>query len=234
MQGFTGDCFVLAPLAGAAAVSPQAVAKMIQEDGPNRFTVRFPGAKDRPISLTISQVEMRLFAATTKYGAWPTILEKAFAQLAREDKRFQPSEFRGDLPGAESLDAGGCAEALHALTGNVPSILDLDNEKEGAVKQATKIKELLDSFSDPKNKNVSIALSQFEQVDDALIAGHVYTIMKVDADSVTVRNPWGIRKPAKGGNFPVRDERDDGCIMLKRDEFIKRFARVAWSKFDSK
>jgi hypothetical protein len=51
---------------------------------------------------------------------------------------------------------------------------------------------------------------------------HVYTVVAVDDEYVTLRNPWGHNKPADGYQPPAGD-RPDGLIRITREEYEQHF-----------
>ena len=50
----------------------------------------------------------------------------------------------------------------------------------------------------------------------------VYTVVAVDDEYVTLRNPWGHNKPADGYQPPAGD-RPDGLIRITREEYEQHF-----------
>lgn len=230
IQGFSGTCYFLAPLSASAAVAPERVAKMIKQTAPNEYTVCFPGAKDREIKVSVSEVEMRLFAATTKYGAWPTVMEKAYSQLARQDSTFRSSVFMPQYPGAEALDAGGDDEGLRVITGNKPTVIDLEEKDLTPAARESRLKETLDLLRTNEGKIVALAHSSFDQKDHEIVPGHMYAVVKLEKDKIVLRNPWGIKTP-NVDKFPVHNPNEDGTFTITLEEFAKRFARISHSKF---
>lgn len=163
-------------------------------------------------------------------AARPTVMEKAFSQLAREDATFRPSAFKPEYPGAEALDAGGEEEGLHAITGTKPTIVDFDDKDLTAEVKASRIKETLDLLKVNEGKIIGMAQSAFEQKDHDIVPGHGYSIVKVEGDNLVLRNPWRIKAPMVD-KFPVHNPKEDGTITISRQEFAKRFVRISHAKF---
>ena len=61
-----------------------------------------------------------------------------------------------------------------------------------------------------------------EQGTYQLVAPHSYTVVAVDDEYVTLRNPWGHNKPADGYQPPAGD-RPDGLIRITREEYEQHF-----------
>lgn len=224
VQGSVGDCYFMAALSLIADKAPDSLSKMIERKGADQYVVKFPGAPDRPITCSISQTESIVFAAGTKSGAWPTILEKAFAELSRQDKRFQARVFAEKLPGAEALDLGGSEQGLIALTGKVPVIADRDFDKPDDTKALAKA---LDEIADKTKNVIGIAHSGFDFDSKKLPRGHVFAILKADEKSVTIRNPWGVTSdPEIPGSY--KDDKSNGVQTISREEFLKLFDRIAY------
>lgn len=222
IQGYSGDCFFLSALAGLADKNPDAIAKMIEQKGRNSYVVRFPAAPDLAIKCSISEAESIVFAAGTANGAWPTVMEKAFAELLKQREKFRPDVFAADLPGAEALDLGGAGQGLHALTGKEPTVVDFEVGKPDTKKQYDKA---LDLLADGKRKVVAMAHSNFDCDRAILTPGHVFTVVRVDDKTVTVRNPWGVSKPPASTS---QVDTSNGLQTFRRSDFYKLFGRITY------
>lgn len=53
-----------------------------------------------------------------------------------------------------------------------------------------------------------------------LVKGHVYTVVDVDDDYVTLKNPWGYNKDQADG------QSDNGLIQITREDYEKYFNRT--------
>ena len=79
------DCFFSAALAGLAQSDQWLIKEMITPNKNGTYTVTFPGAKNRPITVNApSDAERALYAKTGEdYGVWPLVLTKAYGELQR-------------------------------------------------------------------------------------------------------------------------------------------------------
>lgn len=197
-QGVIGDCQFLASLATVASNTPDAIVKMIKDNGDQTYTVTFPGAPDKPITVPRpTDAELILFNGAGKYGTWATVLEKAFAEYK---KQHSAAKDEPELA-QEAINAAASPEdALRMLTGAPVRFV------EPLFTKTDELRELL------SRDGVSIVcgVSMFQQVVSGMYdypANHAYSVLGFDpggADGGTVimRNPWG-RESGPKGTFKV-------------------------------
>jgi hypothetical protein len=178
-QGKRGDC-VFESSAAAVATTPRgqvAISKAIVQNPDASYTVTFPGAPQRPVRLTQSDIKS---TGVRDSALWAEVLEAA---IIISDPDFTNG---GHLP----PDATGAADggrptpaqyALHLLTGS-PAARDLAS----AVRIGNRIAQAL------ANGQPVVAFCANND-DGALVSGHEWTVIACDpqADKITLRNPWG-------------------------------------------
>jgi len=88
-QGHVGDCFFMSATLSLASKNPQAIRDMIKDNQDGTYTVTFPGAPDRPVTVKKpTAAETAIYGASTEHGTWPAVLEKAFGEY-RHRYEFQ-------------------------------------------------------------------------------------------------------------------------------------------------
>jgi len=101
------DCRLEARLASLAQADPQAIARMIKDNGNGSYTVTFPGDRQHPVTVaTPTDWEKATFSNGADGGAdagneWALIIDKAFRQ--RINQPFGPY---GPAPNVEGLLTG--------------------------------------------------------------------------------------------------------------------------------
>jgi hypothetical protein len=187
-QGQTGDCWMMASLAALASKDPEAIKRMIQDNGDGTYTVTFkqkvfPFETYVDKKVTVAGVfPNSLSQPGDKNGKgvgeiWPQVIEKAYAKL------------KG---GYDKIEGGSPAEFLEAITGrpatkHIPMLFDYSFET------------LENDFNSGKN----IVFGTFDTISGkyGLVPDHAYALNRVYTDPTTGRqmvelyNPWGNTHP---------------------------------------
>ncbi|MGD9682929.1 MAG: C2 family cysteine protease [Candidatus Obscuribacterales bacterium] len=135
-QGNVGDCFFMSATLSLASKNPQAIKDMIRENNDGTYTVTFPGAPDRPITIDKpTPAETAIYGASTEHGIWPAVLEKAFGEyrhryeyqrsftyLNRADGSIARPELPQDFAGGLGADN---SMGIEAVTGKPVSEVEL-------------------------------------------------------------------------------------------------------------
>lgn len=125
-QGHVGDCFFMSATLSLASKNPQAIRDMIRDNEDGTYTVTFPGAPDRPITISKpTPAETAIYGASTEHGTWPAVLEKAFGEyrhrfeyktsftyLNRADGRIAEPELPQDYAGGTGASFSMGIEAM--------------------------------------------------------------------------------------------------------------------------
>jgi hypothetical protein len=183
-QGKYNDCVFEAAAAAVATTArgQLAISQAIVQNSDGSFTVTFPGAPQRPIKAT--QTDLKTTGVHDS-ATWADVLEAA---LIISDPNFAngshpPPDAKGAADGSRPTPA---QYALHLLTGSPAS---------------------KDVASSPRIGNkIAQALGNGQPVvafcanndEGALVSGHEWTVMACDpqANRITLRNPWGNFKTA--------------------------------------
>ncbi|MBI4534199.1 MAG: hypothetical protein HY711_09680, partial [Candidatus Melainabacteria bacterium] len=216
-QGFVGDCAYMGTLSAVAAFNPQSIVKMIEEKG-KEFKVTFPGAKDKPVTVSApTEPELARYASGHKYGLWVPVVEKALGEFERK------RSVGWSVPDLahEAIDDGQYLDyTLQLLTGKKIEItgitLGVEDTIHAKLKEACLAKYPVVADIEPGTPNCR-----------GLVGNHTYTILSYDAQKhiVTVRNPWGfgeIKRPDGG----ARDGTDDGVFRMSLVEFCSSFKSI--------
>ncbi len=218
-QGTYNDCFFLSPLAGVIQNDPAAVARMIKDNHNGTYTVTFPGAPDKPITVTPpTDAELALGASSGQDGTWLTVLEKAYAyHRNRESGQPNPNPY-------EQIDSGGLlGTGLQIVTGH-----SSDQDILALTSKAATREKLKASLA----QKGAITASTFGagSSDKNIMSSHVYAVLGYDpaTDRVTIRNPWGANGEPRGIAHP--DSQQDGVFSLTMDEFYQLFNLIAYEE----
>jgi hypothetical protein len=188
-QGQTGDCWMMASLAALASKDPEAIKRMIKDNGDGTYTVTFK-EKVLPFETYVDKkitVNGAFPNSLSQPGdanskgvgeIWPQVIEKAYAK------------YKG---GYDKIEGGSPAEFLEAITGR-PAVrrsgmmLDYDYS----------FQTLENDFNSGKN----IVFGTYDAISGkyGLIADHAYAVNRVYTDPtgrqmVELYNPWGNTHP---------------------------------------
>jgi hypothetical protein len=212
-QGSSGDCYFLAPLAALAKAHPETIKDAIKDNENGTYTVRFPGAKDEPVTVKApTTTEMGLYNHSPGQGTWASVMEKAYGEYRQtHDRKTGPlSKEAGNLPQEGAGGGGSPADTIKLLTGHDASFGDLKTSPTHVLSDY-----LQQAVKD--HKTVTAGISEDSLTPGKFFKNHCYSITDFKADGngggqVTVRNPWG------GANGTTSGE-----LTLPIDKFIKQF-----------
>ena len=218
-QGSLGSCEFLSAAVALAKRDPEAIKKMISDNGDGSYTVRFPGSKD-PIRVTLSDAELSRAATAGKDGRWIGVLEKAYGQYMN-----QRAVLKSDSPQLATESQPGQI-AMQALTGRKG---DQDILGPVTTNLATTRKKLTEAMQDGRLVTAGIAKELITKGTDGLPANHQYTVLNYDpkTDQITLRNPWGGGE-LKGPDGKAKDGKNDGVFTMSLSDFYARFTDVVY------
>jgi hypothetical protein len=183
-QGKYNDCVFEASTAAVATTArgQLAISQAIVQNSDGSFTVTFPGAPQRPIKVTQTDLKTtRVHDSAT----WADVLEAA---LIISDPNFAngshpPPDATGAADGSRPTPA---QYALHLLTGS-PASKDVASSSKIGGKTAQAL----------GNGQPVVAFCANND-EGALVSGHEWTVIACDPQSnqITLRNPWGNFKTA--------------------------------------
>ena len=237
-QGTLNDCYLLSALQGysRSADGSQNLRDRVNWDPDKKAFVVTPYDKGEPVNVDVTDYYTN--GAKDPFGK-PTIMsiyERAY----------------GIHYGDKNLDDGGTgAEAMEAISGEETHSVHTFGFTWGFIPwQQHQYTE--DEWNDIKNSAQSgkpttgVTTGGDFSEDDGIVQAttdtngdlkitdadeqgtyriakeHVYTVVAVDDEYVTLRNPWGHNKPADGYQPPAGD-RPDGLIRITREEYEQHF-----------
>ena len=204
-QGWLGDCFVCAPIAGLALERPDYIQSMIRDNGNGTQSVRlyldpsyasrFTLAADNSTWITVHDSDLGPGMNTNNGGQlivngsqeiWPQVIENAIAQI---------------FGGYGNLNCGGfSAPIMGELTGSLSTETFISSRWGGTDQPTT-----AQLRADLAAKDI-VTFSTGAPTGYGLVYNHVYTLTSVDTvngiDYAHFRNPWGYGDPAP---VPVSD-----------------------------
>jgi hypothetical protein len=258
IQGYLGDCYLIAALSSVAWARPYVIAeRMFRNVDMIEF---FQTTGGNPIPIQISQLlplstpgNNYIYARSSNTGEiWPALYEKAYAKWRTNDP--------GDKPNYAPIAGGDPVAALVQLTG-LPSTYVWNPGKSGhdcyTTVQANSINH--------KTFNPMVAFTYSEppyppgvDYNNAhLCAQHAYSILGWELfnnqEYIILRNPWGTYEgvmnvlpgqfdwvswdqpyngfPGAGGHWrPIHMATTDGIFGLRSDTFQQYFAGFGWIK----
>jgi Calpain family cysteine protease len=186
-QGRLGDCYFLASLQSLAQKNPDAIRKMIHDngqgaDGKHTYTVTFPGAKNQPITVGQPNVYEDSVAAQNDGGLWTNVLELAHRKITGKDMHD---------------DGGTAIDGLQLLTGKdafkvrlAQTNGDGSNDGLSAVLASTNDNQVLATADTSRNSIVTDVSGNKVDIESP----HEYDIVNYDQKNglVTVSNPQGL------------------------------------------
>ena len=247
MQGSLGSCTLLAAIASQAEVNPQVLRDMIRDLGEGQFEVTFPG--EPPVQVSLNDSERALAASAD--GLWAAVLEKAFgmSESAQRGSTSHPYEIYRD--GESPVEA---VEAINSSDGESLSYQTRPNpilggfQAEGEMQgeriwsssewfETTRVFEeqpdflqlMSNALSEGRPVVAGIRNSEGKPFPN-LASGHAYSILAIDGDTITVRNPWG-EAPHPGleptGLGQPLDGQMDGVFQMPLGLFLLQFDEIA-------
>lgn len=226
-QGGLGSCYLLAAAAGLAAQRPEAIIRMIQDNGNGTFTVRFPGIS-KPVTVSRPTAEeLNKYASRGANGSiWVAVIEKAYAQHTNNSRWFPKAD------SYEAVSGGFLSSGIHPLTGNSTNTdtlaLTAKSTTRSRLQSALRNKRVV--TASVNSLAASLWGNDKKASQQGLPANHVYTILSYDraSDTLRVRNPWGVGSDAKG--LRHNDGNNDGVFTLTMDEFYRYFSFIGYEE----
>jgi hypothetical protein len=178
-QGKHNDCVFEASMAAVATTArgQLSISQAIVQSPDGSFTVTFPGAPQRPVKVT--QTDLKTTGVHDS-ATWADVLEAA---VISSDPDFAngghtPPDATGAADGSRPTPA---QYAMHLLTGRPAS-------KDAA--WSSKIRHRIAQALGNGQPVVAFCANNDE---GALVSGHEWTVMACDpqANQITLRNPWG-------------------------------------------
>lgn len=223
-QGMIGDCWVLASLGALVDRDPQAVVDMIEEQRNGNYRVTFPDGR----SVTVApptDAELGFLGTAGADGLWVPVMEKAIGERYQQDYWFSTTELDHEPIG----DGGHRREAIEILTGN-PAV----NISTGRGRRRPSDAQFLARLATAQAEGRIMAAGRTVNDDEAGIPKrHAYSVIdvNVEAQTVTIRNPWGNGEHENADGRP-RDGRDDGVMVLSIGEFREWMDSIAIEQRD--
>ncbi|MCC6807429.1 MAG: hypothetical protein IT381_08395 [Deltaproteobacteria bacterium] len=201
-QGQIGDCYFPSAMAAIAAARPEAIKKMLKDNGDGTYTVTFKqwargGYKDVPIKidgdLYVRTNSEPLYGSTpnengpTSMEMWFPLIEKAYAT------------WKGSY---NAIGNGGSAGTV------MEECLGLSSESFDLDKSAATVKEIWEEVKSAVDNKRPASLGTSD--DDnryrntGIFGDHSYSILGYEEKNgkklVKLRNPWGESEPAGNGS----------------------------------
>lgn len=200
-QGSLGDCYWMAGMAAVARANPEAIQKLIKDNGDGTFDVTLyvrqsAYGKPTPVTKTVdAQLPTKtgsdqLYAKAADKGdnateLWPALLEKTLAQHKGSYETIQGESIAKDFQFHGSTELlTGKAEGYKAVS----SLADDDVLLELAAALEAKKPVTVDSTNMEGNEDLSKEANAVN-----VYGNHAYAVEKVDLDkgTITLQNPWG-------------------------------------------
>jgi len=222
-QGSLGDCYLLSAIGSLAAVNPEVIRDMIEDNKDGTYTVTFPGDPGYPVRISApTDAELGLFAGGSQFGTWPAVLEKAYGAY------FGLTTVPGDI-----ADWGGTAASGVKLLS--PGGADLDDLYFSDPAEIEKKLQAALNNGCPvtlgTRQSLSALLGNSDDVigDAEIPAGHSYSVIGYDpgTQTVTIRNPWGHVEPTNADGTP-RDGVNDGTFTMTLEELQANFTTAGY------
>jgi hypothetical protein len=229
-QGGMGDCYLLAVVGAFVHRNPHALEKMILQDADGTYQVRF-GTGEVATVAPLTDAELLMGAKEgSNHGVWLGVLEKAYRQVAAEQKEAKTGElfdFESDVPGDIMGRGGSPAVTIRVMTGhktvNAPLFGWVKQDPEGGLDKAdallTKVMH--------EHRLMAMGTRSGVTLPKGIVHGHCLSVFGYDSDTrmVTVFNPWGNVVKPKGtpglvNGYPTVH----GVFQVPLSDFIKIFA----------
>ncbi len=223
-QGQIGDCYFPAAMAAIAKANPDAINKLIKDNGDGTYTVTFKEKdwrtqqfKDVPV-----KVDGDLWARSyggplygrsanssdpKKMEMWFPLVEKAYAQWKGSYNAIGDGGHSSDVMEAV---LGRDGNSMSIYSGNLDSVFNT-------------IKKNVDA-----NQPVAAGTYHDESkyTNTGVYGDHAYSILGYEQQGtqryVVLRNPWGESEPSGNGA-------NDGIFKLKLEEFAKLYQNVMYT-----
>jgi hypothetical protein len=213
-QGAIGDCYFVSALSGLADANPQAIRGMVKEVAANRFQVSFPGK--RPVTVSLTDAQIALYAKTGGNGLWAAALERAYAKLKADGtKQSEASDY-------QAIAGDNVATGITALTGDKTTCHHLTPLLSDYLGTEAMTQALRKAFAASPPKVVAAGIRSGivsnRTWEGGMLMGHAYTVQGIDpkTQQIRVRDPHG-----KGG------PQGDGTYTLSPEQFHSIFDTLA-------
>jgi Ca2+-binding EF-hand superfamily protein len=227
-QGQTGSCFAVSTIQEVMSRNPEAINKMIKDNGDGTSTVTFPGDRENPLTVSNPTTAERALYSS---GEKTAILEKAFA-LKQVNELADKSEYEGKdgkpkTPLQESLQRGGDARDFLGLLTGV-------EKPEATIPEAASDEELRAFLAKSNDSTKVMVTGSKESTDSGIISEHAYAITGFNEKTgeVELRNPYNASVDANQSE-PVNvrgealDGKVDGRFKISLDDFKKNFYKTS-------
>jgi hypothetical protein len=227
VQGEIGNCYFLSALASLAQLKPEAIQKMIKDNGDGTYTVTFPGAPREPITVSKpTEKELQTYAHATEYGIWPAVLEKAYGAWCSKSvwrRNLLTNPFASDVA-QRNADGGSMTHhGLRFLTGGCLQYWRWFNKETKAEEVGEQLQKAIE-----EKRPITVFTGIGKPSEAYLPSRHEYSVLGYDAKTrmVTIRNPWGNCEPTDDKGKPI-DGKNDGIFKISLDDLVKKFHGVA-------
>ncbi len=218
-QQGTSSCFLLAPLEALQRQNPEAIDRMIKDNGDGTVSVTFPGDPKRPV--TIAKPTEGEQTAFTKGKAG--VIEKAFAQYLSKLPPQDQQEYLTGEPKTpmtliqQKLDKGGYSKATMALLTGA--------HVDRFPKSEMQPEEILQKLEASAAAEQLVTIGTIGPVDptSGIYPKHGYSVsFDPKTKSITLTNPdkTGRCEPANVDGSPV-DGKFDGSFTVTLEQFAK-------------
>ncbi len=226
-QGETGSCFVLSPMNAMLEKNPNAIKNMIRDNKDGTSTVTFPGAKDKPVTISNPTDAERL---TYSSGSQSAIIEKAYAKhmaaQSGQEAKFSGKDGKLRSPVQEIMkDGGDMAESMKLLTGREAGFVTTNNDK-----LVSHLKN-----ANLKDQNVVAVSKTKDKLPEGspLLHTHAFAVTGFDEKTHTVelKNPYSSSRDGSpiepiNSQGKALDGKNDGRFKMPLNEFKKHFGWV--------
>jgi hypothetical protein len=174
-QGQIGDCYFLAPLAAMATFHPDILADVILDVGDGTYWVSYYSWDNVLHGMRIDadlpvDSDGELAYAGYRGDWWCPLLEKAFAS------------FRYEVDSYQSIDLGWPDAVFHAFTG-IQAHSEWTADLTGT--------ELIERIVEHLDAGRAVTLVSQKEPTDSIIANHVYAVLSVTHEAISLYNPHG-------------------------------------------
>jgi hypothetical protein len=213
-----GNCSFVGALQSLASVNPAAIQRMIRDNGNLTYTVTFPGAPDKPVTVlapTHAELKSSGLFPYKEFGIWPYILQKAYGRYYDPEALSDYSggaDGSGTHAGIRLLTSGRSMTSLNPLTSYQRMSANLNQ----ALRDGLPVTTAVGSPAHKRNydfaRNHCYAVINFKENPEDL-----------KASIITLQNPWGHERAA------VNEQRL-GKFNLTLEEFNHEFEYLNYSE----
>ncbi len=217
-QHGVGDCYWEASVAAIAAVKPQLIERMLQDNEDGSYTVSFDGKAPKQIIVPrLNTAEKLLYAGVSSGGIWPGVLQKAWGMYRNSELGVAR---RDAVTFQDVTESGDGNEALTALINNKVTHLEFcDPQVTTSV-----LEESLNKVVDKKVAMVVSTESSSKTGMDGVVGRHVYAVVGYNKGERKIRlmDTNGVIEPESKFGRPL-DGRRDGQFEISVEQLQKYF-----------